>query len=66
MLTAKDISDVLALLGRVEDLNMEAAKDPVLVGKLCAHAFIVGCPLRRALEKLNVQAVPDSELACIE
>lgn len=66
MLTAKDISDVLVLLGRVEDLNIDAAKDPAVVGKLCAQAFIVGCPLRRALEKLNVHAAPDSELACIK
>lgn len=54
MLTAKEISDVVALLNKVEKASFDQWNDPKFVGKIRAEAFLLGMPLRFELNNFKV------------
>lgn len=55
MLTAKDLSEVISLLDRVVNYDMEQFRNPVLMGQLCANAFCAALTLKLALRHLQVE-----------
>jgi len=55
MLTAKDLSEVISLLDRVVNYDMEQFHNPVLMGQLSANAFCAALTLKLALRHMQVE-----------